>query len=57
MHWEVVTTRSGYHARLKASNGRIVFWSQDYSAKQSAYEAIQLAREWAASAPVYEVTE
>jgi uncharacterized protein YegP (UPF0339 family) len=61
MYWEVVITapkgQVRYHARLRLPTDRTLFKSPDYPTIEAAYHAIELAREHAAIAPVYEVDE
>jgi uncharacterized protein YegP (UPF0339 family) len=61
MYFEVITKGSGtskhYHARIKGSNGEIIFSSQNYQAKESAKHACEVVKAQAADAKIYEVIE
>jgi uncharacterized protein YegP (UPF0339 family) len=52
MYFEIVHTQSGWHARIKDRNHKIIFWTQDYTSRQSAVHACELVKALAASAPI-----
>ena len=40
--FEIVRTRAGYHARFRAGNGRIVWWTEVYGKRIAAVRAVEL---------------
>jgi len=42
MKWQIVHTNAGWHARFVAANGEIIMWSETYTAKSHAENAISL---------------
>jgi uncharacterized protein YegP (UPF0339 family) len=57
MYFEVVTTDTGYQARIKDGNHEIIFTTQVYASKQSALHACNLVEQEAGGGPIYEVSE
>jgi uncharacterized protein YegP (UPF0339 family) len=56
MYFEILRSTSGYHARIKDGNHRIIFSTQVYTTKQSAIHACELVKAGAAAAPIYDKT-
>jgi uncharacterized protein YegP (UPF0339 family) len=52
MYFEIVSTANGWHARIKDANHKIIFWTQDYTRRESAIHACELVKRLAASAPI-----
>ncbi len=44
----------GFRAHFYGGNDRLVWWTEVYSTKQAAKQAIQFAKDHAYSAPVYD---
>jgi len=40
--FEIVRANVGYHARFRAANGRIVWWTETYTRRRAALAAIGL---------------
>lgn len=38
--FEVVRSDAGWHARFRAANGRIVWWTENYPRRRIAYKAV-----------------
>ena len=38
--FEIVRANVGYHARFRAANGRIVWWTETYTRRRGAFEAL-----------------
>lgn len=54
----ITITKSGQFMFLvKASNGQVLVWSEEYKAKQSVNHAIEVMREKAWCAPVFDLTK
>ncbi|HEV2859025.1 MAG TPA: DUF1508 domain-containing protein [Solirubrobacterales bacterium] len=51
-YYKIKSASGGYRAYFYGANGTLVWWTEVYSRKQGAEEAITFARNWAASAPV-----
>lgn len=47
MNVEIVHTDSGYHGRLKGTNGEPLWWTENYDDPRDADHAIQLLIEFA----------
>jgi uncharacterized protein YegP (UPF0339 family) len=56
LYFEILRSTSGYHARIKDGNHRIIFSTQVYTTKQSAIHACELVKAGAAAAPIYDKT-
>jgi uncharacterized protein YegP (UPF0339 family) len=57
MYFEIVGVPGAYRARFVSSeNHEIVWWTENYVHKAGAQHAIDLAKRFAASAPVYDRT-
>ncbi|WP_217923764.1 YegP family protein [Miltoncostaea oceani] len=56
MYFEIVTASGGYRVRIRGGNHEIMFTSEVYVAKASAYNAIAVVKAGAASASVYDRT-
>jgi uncharacterized protein YegP (UPF0339 family) len=54
MYFEIVSASGGYRARIIGTNNRIIFWTEVYTTKAGAINAINVVRGGAASAPVYD---
>jgi uncharacterized protein YegP (UPF0339 family) len=55
--WEIFIDQRGlYRAHLRAANGRIVCWTEGYSSKQGAKDAIDFVKIHGAKAPVRDLT-
>jgi uncharacterized protein YegP (UPF0339 family) len=46
----------GVMVHVWGANGKLIFWSETYSSKAGALNAIRLLQAYAASAPVYDRT-
>jgi uncharacterized protein YegP (UPF0339 family) len=53
MYYEIVSASGGFRARLKSNNHEIVWWTEVYTRKAGAQNAINIAK-GSASAPVYD---
>lgn len=40
--FEVVRSNHGWHARFRASNGRVVWWTETYTRRRAALAAVAL---------------
>lgn len=38
--FEIVRTDAGWHARFRAANGRITFWTENYTRRRAAVAAV-----------------
>jgi uncharacterized protein YegP (UPF0339 family) len=56
MQFTITKDRDGYRARLYASNGQLVWWTEGYVAKSSAQNAIAIAQSTNTRTPVYDRT-
>jgi uncharacterized protein YegP (UPF0339 family) len=56
MQFTITKDRDGYRARLYASNGQLVWWTEGYVNKVSAQNAIAIAKQTNGSTPVYDRT-
>ena len=56
MYFEIVKTKGArkWHARIMGDNNRIVFWTQDYTSKESARHACEIVKTAAALADIPE---
>jgi len=57
VYFEVVTTQAGYHVRTKDTANRTIFRTSVYETEQSAIDACEYVKRYAASAPIRFVTE
>jgi uncharacterized protein YegP (UPF0339 family) len=53
-YFTIEAASGGYRAHFYGANDRLVWWTEVYPAKQTALEAIEFARNHAASAPAYD---
>jgi len=53
-YFTIEAASGGYRAHFYGGNDKLVWWTQVYSEKQSAREAIDFAGSNAAGAPVYD---
>jgi uncharacterized protein YegP (UPF0339 family) len=56
MYCTIEKASGGYRARAYGDNGKLMFWSEVYTAKASAQHAIDVLKSEASSAPVYDRT-
>lgn len=56
MQFTITKDRDGYRARLYASNGQLVWWTEGYANKASARNAIAIAQQTNSRTPVYDRT-
>ncbi|MDD2823146.1 MAG: DUF1508 domain-containing protein [Candidatus Daviesbacteria bacterium] len=57
VRFEILRNRTGeFWWRLVASNNQIVCWSEGYTTKQGAVDAINWVKSWASSAPIHDLT-
>ena len=40
--WEIVHTDTGYHIRFIAANGKVIVWSETYTRRRAAKNALYL---------------
>lgn len=53
----VKDTNSGqFMVTVKAGNGEVLVWSEEYTTKQSAFDAVEILQDKAWCAPVYDLT-
>lgn len=52
MYYKITLDGDGYRARLYSNNGQLVWWTEGYSSRAGAENAIQLNRQHAATAPL-----
>jgi uncharacterized protein YegP (UPF0339 family) len=48
--------RGGYRARLYASNGELIWWTEGYVNKSSAQNAIKIAQQTSSTTPIRDRT-
>ena len=54
----VKDTKSGqFMVSVKAGNGEVLMWSEEYTTNQSAFDAVDLLQDKAWCAPVYDLTK
>lgn len=53
--FEIVSDARGYHARF-ITNGNVIWWTESYTSKQNAKNAVYIISEKAAPAPLYDLT-
>lgn len=56
MYFEIVAASGGYRAHIKGGNNELVFWTEVYTTKQSALNAINMVYNGANSAVYYDRT-
>ncbi|HET7122088.1 MAG TPA: DUF1508 domain-containing protein [Solirubrobacterales bacterium] len=56
MYFEIVSASGGYRARIRGGNHEIMFTSEVYTTKQSAQNAIDVVKNGAMFATVYDRT-
>jgi uncharacterized protein YegP (UPF0339 family) len=56
MYFEIVAASGGYRARIRGGNNEIMFVSEVYVTKASAMNAINVVKNGATYAPVYDRT-
>lgn len=57
VRFEIYKDQNGeYRWRLVAANNETVAWSEGYSYKQGVLNSVQFVKNWAASAPVRDLT-
>ncbi len=56
MYFTIVNASGGYRAHIYGRNGELVFWTEVYTSKASARNAIDMVKAGAATAPVYDRT-
>lgn len=56
MYFEIVPASGGYRAHIKGGNNELMFWTEVYTTKQSAQNAIDVVKSGAFSATVYDRT-
>ena len=56
MYFTVVRASGGFRAHIYGANHQLVFWTEVYTAKASALNAINIVRGGAGGAPVYDQT-
>jgi uncharacterized protein YegP (UPF0339 family) len=53
--FELVRDERGFHARFR-TNGRIIWWTESYTHKSGAHDAVNIISRLAAAAPLYDLT-
>lgn len=53
-HFTIKKDRDGYRARLYATNGQLVWWTEGYGRRASAENAIAVAKATSSQTPVYD---
>ena len=53
--FEIVPDNKGCHARF-ITNGRIIWWTESYTSRANAKNAIDLIKAFGPGAPVYDLT-
>ncbi len=56
MYFEIVTASGGYRARIRGGNHEVMFWTEVYTTKQAALNAISVVQTYASTARVYDRT-
>lgn len=56
MYFTIKRDRDGYRGRAYGNNHELVWWTEAYVSKSSAYNAIAMLQRGAATAPVYDRT-
>jgi len=56
MYLAITLDGDGYRARAYGSNGELVWWTEGYTNKSSATDAINILKTGAATAPVFDRT-
>jgi uncharacterized protein YegP (UPF0339 family) len=56
MYFEIVSASGGYRAHIRGGNHELIFWSEVYTTKAGAQNAINVVKAGAAAAPVYDRT-
>lgn len=54
MYFTIVSASGGYRAHIYGGNGELVFWTEVYTTKASAQNAINMVQAGAATALVYD---
>jgi uncharacterized protein YegP (UPF0339 family) len=52
MYFTITLDNDGYRARLYAANNRLVWWTEGYTSRSGAEQAIALLRQYGGSAPL-----
>ena len=56
MYFEIVPASGGYRARIRGGNNEIMFWTEVYTTKAAAKNAVNVVASGAATAPLYDRT-
>lgn len=48
-------SKGEWYLKLVSSNGNTIIWSEGYSSKQGAVDAVNLVKTYGPNAPIYEV--
>jgi uncharacterized protein YegP (UPF0339 family) len=56
MYFALVAASGGYRAHIYGRNHELVFWTEVYTTKAGARNAIEMVRNGAGGAPVYDQT-
>ena len=51
-YFTIEAAKGGYRAHFYGANYELVWWTKVYTSKQAAVQAVQFAKNWAATAPV-----
>lgn len=54
MYFTIVAASGGYRAHIYGANHELVFWSEVYTTKASAVNAIRMVQNGAGGAPAYD---
>jgi uncharacterized protein YegP (UPF0339 family) len=54
MHFQLVDTHAGFHARLFDAKGELIFWTREYDYKQEAIDICAEVKMGVADAPIYD---
>ena len=49
--------KSGHMVTVKAGNGEVLMWSEKYASKQGALDAVEILKDHAFCAPVFDLTK
>src|SRR5437764_1350818 len=56
MYFEIVRASGGYRAHIRGRNHELIFWTEVYATKASARHAINLVKDYATNAQIYDRT-
>jgi uncharacterized protein YegP (UPF0339 family) len=56
MYFVIVSASGGYRAHIYGGNNELVFWTEVYTRKQSAVNAVNMVVNGASTAPLYDRT-